>query len=171
MELGEDTLIEDLPRRFAAMVLDKATGQAVALDSGPLLQAVQASIALPGFARPVQIGSRLYIDGGLKGTIPSSVAYELGAERIVRVELVGSNPIRVGIRRFVEAPVKSVLVRPTQAPVVPSRFSDRPPETVIFPRFYGLFCNSPVGIGFCVRRGQLAAAALIPRDRVGLQPL
>ena len=159
-ELGENTQIEDLPKRFAAMVLDKETGQAVPITRGPLLQAVEASIALPGFAKPVRIGDRLYIDGGLRGAIPSSVAYDLGADHILRVELVGSNVIRQGIRRFAKSPLSKALSKKSDSriiPEVPSVNPGHPPEVVIFPKFYGLFCNSPLGVAFCVRRGQIAA--------------
>ena len=52
--LGEDPLIEDLPRRFAAVATDVRTRQAVVIDEGPLNVALRATIAVPGLLPPVR---------------------------------------------------------------------------------------------------------------------
>lgn len=165
-ELGRGTLIEDLPRRFAAMATDRETGKVVALTRGPLLEAVEASIALPGIARSVTIGNTNYVDGGLRGAIPSSVAYELGAEMILRVELVGNHPLKLAYRRFTRSRLSSFISRGSGRSMARGvgtalQTVTNVPEVTITPQFYGLFCNAPLGIGFCVKRGRLAAAAAL----------
>jgi NTE family protein len=51
-------------------------------DSGPLVEAVLASSAVPGLLPPVHIGDRHYLDGGLVHSIPVGRAVELGASTI-----------------------------------------------------------------------------------------
>ena len=170
-ELGTETLIEDLPRRFAAMVEDRDTGRVIALTRGPLLRAVEASIALPGIARPVHIGASRYIDGGLRASIPSSVARQLGAESIIRVELVGANPLKLAYKQMRRWRTSSHLprwVRRDRAPATlkanhkPLEPGGEPAnEITIAPRFFGLFCNAPLGVGFCADRGRIAATSIL----------
>lgn len=51
-------------------------------STGPVVEAVLASCALPGVLPPVEIGGRHYIDGGVVNSIPISRALDLGAEEI-----------------------------------------------------------------------------------------
>jgi NTE family protein len=50
--------------------------------SGPLVDAVLASSAVPGVFPPVNIGGEHYFDGGLVNSLPVGRAVELGARRI-----------------------------------------------------------------------------------------
>jgi NTE family protein len=86
--LGEDPQIEDLPIPFAAMACDMQHGTAVTLTSGPLLDAVQASASIPGVFRPVRIGDRLLVDGGLVSPLPVGACRSLGATRVVAVDIL-----------------------------------------------------------------------------------
>lgn len=51
-------------------------------SSGPLVDAILASAALPGVFPPVTIGGVRYMDGGVVDNVPLRRAIELGAERI-----------------------------------------------------------------------------------------
>ncbi len=51
-------------------------------SSGPLLEAILASAAVPGLLPPVRIGDTHYYDGGLVHSIPIGRAIELGAEEV-----------------------------------------------------------------------------------------
>ena len=44
----------------------------VVLKGGPLLPAVQASMAIPGVFEPVEIDSRVLIDGGTVNPVPGT---------------------------------------------------------------------------------------------------
>src|SRR6185437_13401742 len=56
-------------------------------NKGSLVNALQASFALPGIFRPVQINGRWLIDGALVNPIPVSVCRALGARIIIAVNL------------------------------------------------------------------------------------
>jgi NTE family protein len=85
--LGEDPLIEDLPRRFGAVATDLRTRRAVVIDRGPLSTALRATIAVPGLLPPVRVSGRLLADGGMVDNVPHAAARELGAQRVVVVHL------------------------------------------------------------------------------------
>ncbi len=85
--LGEDPLIEELPRRFAAVATDLRTRQSVVIDRGPLNLALRATIAVPGLLPPVLRGRQVLMDGGLIDNVPVSAARQLGASTIIVVRL------------------------------------------------------------------------------------
>ena len=51
-------------------------------ESGPLVDAVMASSAVPGILPPVQIGAEHFLDGGIVNSIPVGRAVELGARTV-----------------------------------------------------------------------------------------
>ena len=51
-------------------------------DSGPLVDAILASSAVPGILPPVEIGGEHYIDGGIVNSIPIDRAVFLGASEV-----------------------------------------------------------------------------------------
>ncbi len=85
--LGDDPLIEELPRRFGAVATDIRTRRAVILDHGPLSTALRATVAVPGFAPPVRVNGALLADGGMVDNVPVSAARTLGASRVIVVRL------------------------------------------------------------------------------------
>ena len=88
-ELGIAEPIETYPQQYAAVATDMATGREVWLQSGPIHEAVRASIALPGIVSPVRIDGKWLLDGGLSNPIPVSVCRALGADVIIAVNLNG----------------------------------------------------------------------------------
>ena len=88
-ELGIAEPIETYPQQYAAVATDMATGREIWLQSGPINEAVRASIALPGILSPVRIDGKWLLDGGLSNPIPVSVCRALGADVIIAVNLNG----------------------------------------------------------------------------------
>jgi NTE family protein len=81
------TIIEDLPLRFAAIATEFNTGHEIWLTRGRLVDALQASYALPGIFPPVLIGGRWLVDGALVNPVPVSAARALGARLVIAVNL------------------------------------------------------------------------------------
>lgn len=79
--------IEDLKIPFAAVALDLAEGKPHAITKGRLNYAMQASSAVPGLRKPVQIGDRLFVDGGVLANLPVEQATELGADLVIAVNV------------------------------------------------------------------------------------
>jgi NTE family protein len=77
-----------LPIPFRAIAADIETGDAVPLSSGQLALAARASMAVPGFFTPVEIGGRALVDGGIANNLPVDVTLEMGAQRLIVVDLL-----------------------------------------------------------------------------------
>jgi len=79
--------IEELKIPFRAVVLNLVDGKPYALSEGNLGYALQASSAVPGLRKPVQIGDNLYVDGGVVANVPVSFAKELNPDIIIAVDV------------------------------------------------------------------------------------
>ncbi|QBQ56551.1 patatin-like phospholipase RssA [Nitrosococcus wardiae] len=79
--------IQDLPMPFATVATDLENGREVWLQQGSLLEAVRASVALPGLLTPVYCNGRWLVDGGLANPVPVSVCRALGAAQVIAVDL------------------------------------------------------------------------------------
>ena len=84
--LGE-SLIEDLPLKFASVATEVRTGHEIWLTHGRIVNAMRASYALPGIFSPVLVGDRWLVDGALVNPVPVSAARALGAEIVIAANL------------------------------------------------------------------------------------
>lgn len=77
-----DALIEDLPVRFqvCAASIERATEHW--FESGPVVDAVVASAAVPGLLPPAKVGGEHFLDGGIVNSIPLGRAVQLGATTV-----------------------------------------------------------------------------------------
>jgi NTE family protein len=84
-----DIDIERLDMPFAAVATNLNTGQEVWLQEGSLVDAIRASISLPGLFKPVRQGDHWLVDGGLVNPVPVTVCRALGANLVIAVNLNG----------------------------------------------------------------------------------
>ncbi|HEY0838340.1 MAG TPA: patatin-like phospholipase family protein [Azospirillum sp.] len=82
-----DVPIESLPKPFATVATDLATGREIWLREGPLLDAVCASAAMPGLFPAVHNGQHWLVDGALVNPVPVSLCRALGADVVIAVNL------------------------------------------------------------------------------------
>lgn len=82
-----DHPLEELAIPFAAVATSLRTGAEVWLRHGSTLDAVRASIALPGLFAPVLREGSVLVDGGLVNPVPVSLARAMGADIVIAVDL------------------------------------------------------------------------------------
>jgi NTE family protein len=82
-----DVAIQSLPKPFATVATDLATGREIWLREGPLLDAVCASAAMPGLFPAVYSGQHWLVDGALVNPVPVSLCRALGADVVIAVNL------------------------------------------------------------------------------------
>lgn len=82
-----DEGMAQLPLPFACVATELATGREVWLREGSVIDAVRASIALPGLFTPARSDGRLLVDGGLVNPVPVSLCRAMGAEVVIAVDL------------------------------------------------------------------------------------
>ena len=75
---------------FRAVAADLLTGELVELRDAPLLQAMRASMSVPGVFAPVRLQGRLLVDGGLVRNLPVDLARAMGAQVVIAVNLGSS---------------------------------------------------------------------------------
>jgi NTE family protein len=67
---GPEPAIEELERDFFCMSCDLVSGEPVVHRSGPVAEAVGASMCLPGIFAPIRQAGRLLVDGGVLDSLP-----------------------------------------------------------------------------------------------------
>ncbi len=82
-----DETFADLDKPFACVATDLASGREVWLREGRILDAVRASVALPGLLVPQLLDGRYLVDGGLVNPVPVSLCRALGADIVIAVDL------------------------------------------------------------------------------------
>lgn len=78
---------EDLKIPLAIVATDAQTGEEVVYTSGNLARLIRASCSIPGIFIPVKVDGRLLIDGGIKNTVPVSVARAMQADFVIAVDV------------------------------------------------------------------------------------
>ena len=87
VQIASARSFDDLPIPFRAIATDIGTGEMVVLKEGSVVQAIRASMSVPGAVAPVELGRRLLVDGGLVRNLPVDIARSMGAEIIIAVNL------------------------------------------------------------------------------------
>ncbi|MEN8166671.1 MAG: patatin-like phospholipase RssA [Pseudomonadota bacterium] len=124
----DDIDIEDLPIPYGVITTDLDSGREVWLQTGSLMDAVRASIALPGLFTPAKLKGRWYMDGGLVNPVPVSLCRAMGAEIVIAVNLNGEI---VGKHR-----------RQRESEITLARQKESNAEMALWDRFAGQFKDS-----------------------------
>ncbi len=96
----ENKNIEDaaIPLYICASSLE--SGQCVTFSKGSVIDAIRASISIPGIFTPVQIKGVFFVDGGVTNPVPVNILSANNHKRIVGVDL--NSPL--GISNYREMP-------------------------------------------------------------------
>lgn len=81
--------IEALPIPYTAVATDLLARREVWFQRGPAIQAIRASIAIPGVITPVVINGRTLVDGGLMNPVPIEPTVAVSADVTVAINLSG----------------------------------------------------------------------------------
>jgi NTE family protein len=90
-ELISEYRTEKLQKSFAAVCVDLNKPEIVTIQSGDLVKAVRASIAIPGIFTPIINENQLLVDGGVLEPVPVEAARQLGADFVVAVDLLSKS--------------------------------------------------------------------------------
>ncbi len=136
--LDAPSLIENQNIPFAAVATDMRNGQEVDITEGSLIEAMRASIALPGVVSPYLKDDRWLVDGGMTNPLPVSVCRDMGADIVIAVNPEGkkdhvmwsepkSNETWTKVKEKLSMPMRTVLAgfnaaTPKQAQKAPNYF-------------------------------------------------
>jgi NTE family protein len=77
----------ELPIPFACVATDIVSTEKAVLTQGDLAMSMRASMAVPGVFSPIRVNGQLMVDGGVVDNVPISVARDLGADRLIVVDV------------------------------------------------------------------------------------
>ncbi|MBQ6748166.1 MAG: patatin-like phospholipase family protein [Paludibacteraceae bacterium] len=86
-----DRPIESLNIPCTIVASDMMSTEEVLFRSGSLFEAVRASISIPLFFQPVQMGGRLLIDGGILNPLPLHVVERTEGDILVAMDISGKD--------------------------------------------------------------------------------
>ncbi|WP_211463000.1 patatin-like phospholipase family protein [Collimonas silvisoli] len=75
--------LEDADLPVHVVATEMSSGNEIVISSGPAVEAVLASTAIPGVFPPVSLAGNMLIDGGVANNTPISTAIRLGATRLI----------------------------------------------------------------------------------------
>ncbi|MGO9173133.1 MAG: patatin-like phospholipase family protein [Rhodomicrobium sp.] len=123
--LKEDALIESLAKPFTAIASDLGTGREIWLQNGSIIDAVRASIAIPGIISPLNLNGRWLLDGGMTNPVPVSACRAMGADIIIAVNpnagVFGAHP-----PRDIAKPAQSASEPPLSPDILDKLFASIP---------------------------------------------
>ncbi|MDF2938197.1 MAG: hypothetical protein K0Q90_3570 [Paenibacillaceae bacterium] len=170
--------ISDLQLPFAVAATDLAAGSQVlfanrpaesgilgphceVVPDGDLVHAVMASMSIPGIFRPVRMGERLLVDGGLMDNCPAAALKAMGATRIVAVDLVTVKPMRPSKWSFSSILSRSVSLGLHRMSQADSGY----PQLILSPELGSIGILDFPCAGRCMELGYECAKANMPHIR------
>lgn len=102
-ELVGDVCIEDLSIPVTTVSTDLIRQREVWFQSGPLLKAIRASIAVPGVITPSQRGEQVLVDGGLLNPLPIIPSVATYADLVIAVNATAHTPAPVSLESLLPA--------------------------------------------------------------------
>jgi NTE family protein len=166
---------EDLRLPLAIVGSDLFQRRPVIIRHGPVLKAVEASIAVPLMASPVRLNGRYVVDGGFWEQAPVRVVTAMGAEKVIEVILGDSIvmpqrfwPLARRLVRRLDGPVQrsgpslaaSALFLLYTLTYVPARSHA---DVSIRPDIVNISANSPFHLRQAMQCGEEAARAALPQ--------
>jgi NTE family protein len=85
--IGMELDFKDLKIPFSAVATDVDTGEEIVISKGLVMDAIRASISLPGIFTVVEREGRYLVDGGLTTPVPINVVKDMGADFVIAVNV------------------------------------------------------------------------------------
>jgi NTE family protein len=165
-QMTNHTPLEQLKIPFYAVAVDIQNGEEVVFGRGDTGTAVRASCSVPGVFRPVTIGERMYVDGGVVSPVAVDAARKYGGDVVIAVDITSrvesakpegiletilqSVDIMYSRLASIQCSKADVVIRPKVGYIAPSDFSKRQ-EAIL--------------------EGEKAAAAALPQIQALLEKL
>lgn len=136
----QDPGIEAMGKSFGCVATELTSGREVWLREGSVVDAVRASIAMPGLFTPVPHEGEWLVDGGLVNPVPVSLCRAMGADLVIAVDLNWQFNRRHGHAAQLKAQQPSVIEVLTnslsimQVRIAQSRLAGEPADLMIRPR-------------------------------------
>jgi NTE family protein len=152
---------EELRIRLGVTATDFNTGKGRVFTSGSIIDPVRASCAYPGMFLPVEIRGSWLVDGMLSYPVPSVPLREMGAERVLAVQLKGQWSKTAAPRHYFDVIGQSFAI----AQEMMSKVWRSAADVVIEPDVAGFDYDDFKRAGELIHVGELAMRRALPEVR------
>jgi NTE family protein len=152
--------IENFKIPFVAVAADLNTGELVEFTSGSVVEAVRASVSIPGVFTPAIIRRRPLIDGGVVSNVAVSVARKHGADIIIAVNIT-QNVVDYNVNDVVSIILQSINIMMSR--MAESELKDA--DVVITPSLRDVGTMDFTQKKRCVAAGIKATEGAVPQIR------
>lgn len=150
-----DKNIEDLSKNFACVSSDLLSAREYVFTSGPIREAVRASLSLPGIFVPVKKDGKVLVDGGMLNNLPENVAVDLGADIIIACDVLANYNLKKAPRNAVESLVWGINIATKEM----QRLKGYKADVILKPNMQGLgqlsFTSKKTELA--IKRGEMEA--------------
>lgn len=153
-----------LPTPFRAIATNMETGGTEVMGDGDLAEALRASMSVPGVFAPIERKGQLLGDGGLVNNLPVDVARQLGAQRVIAVNVGTPLGKRETLASLVGLTAQMVNIL-TEQNVQRSLASLWPEDVLIRPDLAELTSGDFERAADLIKAGETAAEAALPELR------
>jgi NTE family protein len=143
---------EDLSIPFRAVAVDITSGEEVVLRSGSVARAVRASCSIPGIFQPTEVEGRLLVDGGLVNDVPTDVVRDMGADRVIGVDLNADRVVPKRPENLIEIFFRSLNILIHNSAQKARRVAD----VMVVPRLAGFAYHDLSRLDELIARGEQA---------------
>lgn len=158
--------IEKMRLPLGIVATDLDSGNAVLFQRGDTGIAVRASSAVPAVFRPVRIGNREYVDGGLVSPVPVRFARQMGAELVIAVDITQApDGADTGDIMGMLLQTFSIMGRSI------NQFELRDADVALRPRLHGVASVDFAARAQSIQAGREAALAALPQLKAKIATL
>jgi len=176
--IGGNIRFSDLKIPFACVATDIYSGEEVVINSGSVLEALRASISIPGIFMVVKREGRYLVDGGLTTPVPVNVVKQMGADFVIAVNVNPDVSNRMGkgsqerAKANKEPNIFQVMMQSIYITTYSlARTSLGDADIVIEPDLANIGAGDFNKAGELITRGQQAAQKAIPEIKRKLEEL
>ncbi len=94
-DLIRDSSFSDLQIPLIIIATNMSTGKEVHMQEGKLIDAIRASISLPGIFPPAKINGDFFLDGVIVNPTPVDVVKKMGADIVIGVDLTMKQAVKI----------------------------------------------------------------------------
>jgi len=124
---------------LALVAVDLVSGEEVVIREGKIVDAIRATVSVPGLFAPYTLGDKVLVDGGILNHLPADVVRRMGADVVVAVD-VGVEEEKSPIISNRTPPVFSVLWRTVEVmgkKIRESKLQEASPDLLLCPPVNG----------------------------------
>lgn len=149
-----------LPKAFACVATEAQSGKVYEFHKGDIVQAMRASMAIPGAFTPVRKDSLVFVDGGVTNNFPVDVARHMGADVVIGLDLVTGETDAQMMDNF--ADIITHLYDVSAAPLYKKNIQDCDIYIPLDVSGYGAASFTPAAVDTLLNRGVRCSQKMVP---------